>query len=280
MATTRRLNVRFLGVLVGTLAVLGPSVYFVNAYQVQRNSDAFKRCAHQAFEAQRFEEAAKFYYLFLIQHPDDVEARLGRGQALDKLPRKDLSNRKAVFDNFEYVLRLQPEQEDIRRREVDVALSVGERDVAMAHIETLLKGKYKNDGVLEQLLALCQAIGKDYSAAKENYESAIEHAPHHLVSYVQLANLYLTRDINKPKANEVTQRMLQKNGDKWEAHLAAAAILRYQGLPDDQEVAKALELAPNQAETILEAAATAQRRHRLDYARELLERRSQASEMS
>ena len=74
MAATRRVNVRFLGMLVGTLAVLGPSVYFVNAYQVRRNSIALKHRANQAFDDSRYAEAAKFYWLYLKQHPDDIEA--------------------------------------------------------------------------------------------------------------------------------------------------------------------------------------------------------------
>ena len=71
MAASRRVNVRFLGVLVGTLAILGPSVYFVNAYQVRRNSDALKNRATKAFDDGNYTDAAKYYYLYLKQHPDD-----------------------------------------------------------------------------------------------------------------------------------------------------------------------------------------------------------------
>jgi tetratricopeptide (TPR) repeat protein len=259
-------------VLVGALVVLGPSVYFVNAYQVQRNSDALKRRANQAFDEARFGEAAKYYYLYLIQHPDDIEARIGRAEALDKKSPKSLGDRKAVFDNFEYVLRLQPERDDIRRRQVDLALSIGERDLAMTHIQKLLEGNRKDDGELEQLQGLCYAVAKDDIQAEKSYELAIKHAPQHLASYVQLANLYLTRVHNPVKANEIRRQMVQENGEKWEAHLAAAEILRYQGQPEDQEVEKALQLAPDQPEAILEAAATAQRQHNFDRARELLER--------
>jgi tetratricopeptide (TPR) repeat protein len=272
MAATRRVNVRFLGVLVGALAILGPSVYFVNAYQVRRNADALKHRADQAYEEGRYLDAAKYYHLYLIQHPDDVKARIGCGQALDKKSPQTRADQVAAFENFDSVLRLEPDHDDIRRRQVDLALAIGERDVAMGHIKKLLDGSRKNDGELEQLLALCHAVRNEDAEAVKDYLLAIEHAPRHLPSYVQLANVYLTRTKERSKANDLKDQMLRENGDKWEAHLAAAAILRYQGLPEDEEVKKALELAPDKAETILEAAATAYRQHKLEEARALLER--------
>src|SRR5207302_7167961 len=130
----RRINVRFLGVLVGTFAVLGPSIYFVNAYQVRRNADALKRRADQASREGRYDDAAKFYYLYLKQHPDDLEARIGRGEALDKKPAKSMRDVQEAFENFQYVLRwefddedMRRRQDDIRRRQVDLALELGQR---------------------------------------------------------------------------------------------------------------------------------------------------------
>src|SRR5262245_31277803 len=117
MAATRKINVRFLGILLGSLVVLGTSVYFVNAFQVRRHADVLKRRAAQAFQEERYDVAAKYYYQYLIQHPDDVEARISRGQALDKKAPNDLGARKEAFNNFEYVLWRDPEQEEIRRRQ-------------------------------------------------------------------------------------------------------------------------------------------------------------------
>ncbi len=291
MAATRRVNVRFLGILVGTFAVLGPSIYFVNAYQVRRNSDALKQRASQAFDDGRYDDAAKFYYLYLKQHPDDIEARIGRAEALDKNPSKTLNDRKEAFDNFDYVLRWEADDQDmrrrqdgIRRRQVDLALELlaleprtaGEhRNQATAHIRKLLdaeKGSHKNDGVLEQLLAYCYVIGGEDDQAVTFYEKAIEHAPHHIASYSQLATFYLVRRKDPVRANAVKDRMLAENADRWEAHIVAAAILRSQGSADDAEVKKALELAPDKAETIHQAALAALRQHKLDDARALLER--------
>ncbi|HLJ94379.1 MAG TPA: tetratricopeptide repeat protein, partial [Gemmataceae bacterium] len=290
MAATRKINVRFLGILVGIVAILGPSVYFVNAYQVRRNSIALKFRAQQAFDDGRYDDAARFYYLYLKQHPDDIEARIGRGEALDKKPSKTLGDRKEAFENFQYVLRwdaddpdMRRRQDEIRRRQVDLAFDLltleprnaEHRNQAMAHIRKLLDpqtGTHKNDGVLEQLLALCYALGGEDDQAVTYYEKAMDHAPHHLASYSQFANYLLTRRKDPLKANTVKKRMLAENGDQWEAHLAAAAIARYQGAPDNEEINKALELAPDKAETIREAAAAAQRQHKLDEARALLER--------
>jgi cellulose synthase operon protein C len=272
MAAARTVNVRFLAVLVGALAVLGPSVYFVNAYQVRRHADTLKRRADQALHEERYEEAAKFFHLYLIQHPEDIEARIGWGKALDKKPAKTFEDMRQAFENFQFVLGLEPDHDDIRRRQVDLALETRQPNEAIVHIQKLLAGSRKNDGPLEQLLALCYVLRGEDDQAVTYYEKAIDHDPLHLTSYVQLANLYLTRRKEAAKANEVKERMLANNGDQWEAHLAAAAMLRYQRLADEEEVKKALELAPDKAETIVEAAATAQRQHKLDEARALLER--------
>jgi tetratricopeptide (TPR) repeat protein len=272
MAATRTVNVRFLGFLLGALAVFGTSVYFVNAYQVRRHADALKRRAEQARENGQYKEAAKYYHLYLLQHPEDIEARIGWGQALDKEPSKTLDDLRQAYENFQVVLGVEPEHDDIRRRQVDLALETGQPNEAMIHIQTLLDGKQKNDGILEQLLAQCYMMRGEDNQAVTYYEKSLEHAPFHLPTYIQLATLYLARRKEPAKANEVKDRMLARLGERWEAHLAAAAILRHQHLPDEEEVKKALELAPDKPETILEAAASAYRRNQLDDARGLLER--------
>lgn len=272
MAATRTVNFRFLVILLAVLAVLGPSVYFVNAYQVRRHADALKRRADQAFQEQRYEEAAKYYHLYLRQHPDDIQARISWGKALDKRTTRTVEDVRLIYENFQFVLGAEPGHDDLRRRQVDLALETRQPNEAIVHIQRLLDGSHKNDGELEQLLASCYVIRGEDDQAVAYYEKAIEHAPLHLPSYVQLMSLYLTRRKEPAKANEVKERMLAKLGDQWEARLAAAAVLRYQHLPEDEEVKKALELAPDKAETILEAAATAHRRHKLDEARALLER--------
>jgi tetratricopeptide (TPR) repeat protein len=272
MATNRTVNIRFLAILVGVLAVLGPSVYFVNAYQVRRHADALKRRADQALREEHFADAAKFYHYYLIQHPEDLEARIGWGKALDKKPARTADDVRQAFENFQFVLGAEPNHDDIRRRQVDLALETRQPNEAIVHIQALLNGSQKNDGVLEQQLAMCYVLRGEDDQAIRYYEKAIEHDPLRLTGYIQLANLYLNRRKEPAKASEVKERMLAINGDQWEAHLAAAALLRQQGLADDEEVKKAFELAPDKAETLLEAGATALRQHKLEEARALLER--------
>jgi tetratricopeptide (TPR) repeat protein len=272
MAANRAVNIRFLAILVGAVAVLGPSVYFVNAYQVRRHADALKYRADQALHDERYAEAAKFYHLYLIQHSEDLDARIGWGKALDKKPSRTADDVRQAFEIFQFVLAAEPEHDDIRRRQVDLALETRQPNEAIVHIQKLLEGSHKNDGLLEQLLAMCYVFRGEDDQAIRYYEKAIDHDPLTLTSYIQLANLYLTRRKEPAKADEVKDRMLAINGEQWEAHLAAAALLRQQRLPDDEEVKKALKLAPDKAETILEAGAVALRQHNLEEARALLER--------
>src|SRR5439155_26725034 len=104
-------------------------------------------------------------------------------------------------------------QDDIRRRQVDLALELGQRvdrtyvGEAMVHIQKLLDGSRKNNGVLEQLLARCYVIRSEDDQAVTFYEKAIEHDRHHLDSYSELALLYLARRRDPVKANAVKTEM-------------------------------------------------------------------------
>src|SRR5262249_15758701 len=147
----------------------------------------------QAFHEEHYAEAAKFYHLYLIQHPEDLEARIGWGKSLDKKPGRTADDIRQAFDNFQFVFGAEPEQDDIRPRQVDLALETRQPHEAIIHIQKLLDGSHKNDGRLEQLLAMCYVLRGDNDQAIRYYEKAIDHDPLTLTSYIQLANLYLTR---------------------------------------------------------------------------------------
>src|SRR5262249_39800144 len=161
-------------------------------------------------------------YLYLIQHPEDISARIGWGHALDKKPSKTFEDKRQAFENFQVVLGVEPDHDDIRRQQVDLALETRQPNEAMVHIQKLFDGKHKNDGELQQLLAHCYVIRGEDDQAVTYYEKAIEHDPFHLASYSELATLYLSRRKEPGKANEVKERMLEKLGEQWEARLVAA----------------------------------------------------------
>jgi cellulose synthase operon protein C len=271
MEPIRTLNVRFLAWLVASLMLLAGGVFSVHAFQVRRNSGVLKQQAELAEAEKRFDDAAKYYVLYLGYEPNDRAARLALARALGSKANKTLKDQKRIFEIYEAILREEPENHDLRRQAVDIALGMRRFNDALEHLGALLKGPCANDGRLEQLSAFCRAAKNDNDRAVTLYLRAITHAPAHRASYVQLAELYTRMDKVK-EADRVMLRLVNENKNDYRAHLARARYLGQRRMlqEQEQETIQAHTLAPNQSEAILAMADLSLSRRKFDEARAYL----------
>ncbi|TMQ35259.1 MAG: tetratricopeptide repeat protein [Planctomycetota bacterium] len=268
----RTVNVKFLSGLLASLMVLGLAVYSVHAIQTHRNAGVFLHYAERAEEEHRYDEAARYYRLYLGYAPHNNQARIALARMLE-MKAASYSDYHKIFDLYERVLRQEPDDKELRRRLVEIAIALRRYNDASDHLLLLLRGPYRDDGQLEQLYAFCLTRKNEPNRAIGYYHQATDHSPGHLPSYVQLANLYL--DQQKPaEADRIMKKMVDKNPNNYQAHLERAGYLRQRSQEKEmaKEIADAYRLAGDKRETMLGMAELARSRGNFDEARAYLKK--------
>jgi tetratricopeptide (TPR) repeat protein len=257
MALSRTVNIRLLLVLLVVFVVLGVSVHFVHGFNVRRSASALRERGEKAEGDGKYGEAASWYRRYCDIDPNNLDAWLKWGHALEQKKDKSAPEWMELFNVYENVLWRDPKQHEVRRKSVDVALLVRKVDHAIDSLGVLVKSTAQNDAKMEQLLAeLLTGVKRDDAMAREWFEKAIEHDPHHLPGFIGLARMWrrLKRDDD---ADKIMRKMIQANRDKYEAHLVLADHLQKRGKPlaeVEKEVEEALKQAPDKAEPHMAAA--------------------------
>jgi tetratricopeptide (TPR) repeat protein len=281
---TRSINVRFLCWLIAAGVILAVAVFSVHAYQMSRNANVFKRQAEEAEKENHFDVAARYYRLYMNYRPGDTEARRAWGQALDRKENKSRLELQQIATIFEEVLRHQ-EDNDLRRRLVDIYLNLRRFADVMSHLKVLLdKGSpLENDGELQQRLALCYNIQENRADAEKEYKRAIKNAPHHLPSYIEYADLLRRKKIkpdDEASADKIMLDMVLANQNNNQAHLERAKYLLKtepslkktdRTVEAAKEIRTSYKLAPTRVETILAMTDLALSESDLKSARQYLE---------
>jgi len=227
----RRFNLRFVLIGMALLLPIGVGVHFLHAYQVRRSAQVLLQRAHQLEEAGQIKEAAKYYRQYVGLAPDDIDARISLATALDDSA-DSLRRRFDALQVFEGILRDDPQQDDVRRRVIQLWMSPEFQQVsatrfedARTHIEFLLKSM-PGDGDLRFRLGVCHESGADFQQAAESYEQAITDGYREPDVYVQYARL-LRRRLEQPeRADELMSDMVEANPDLARAFLARALYRR------------------------------------------------------
>jgi tetratricopeptide (TPR) repeat protein len=206
----RRLNLRFLGIVLGVGVILGVGGHYLRAYQVRRNAGILRQKGDQAAEAGRLDEAIGQYRRYLALAPDDADAWADYGLVLDRTARSP-RDRATVFLALDRALRLK-DRADVRRRLVTVALDIGRSADARHHAEKLLEAS-PDDADLRHLLGRCLEADGEYAKAAAQFERAVARDATHIDSYVHLASLWRRR-LNKPaeQVDALMDRMVRANG--------------------------------------------------------------------
>jgi tetratricopeptide (TPR) repeat protein len=285
----RTLNIKFLIILLVAAALLGGGVYLVHGYQEKRNAGALLRRAEQAERKGDREEAEKYLSRYLAYRPDDGEALSRYGLILAGRADTGQGRQRALFV-LERALVHAPGRDDVRREAAKLAMrpELSRFQDARGHLEALLKTR-ADDGELELQLGEChETLGrtgkpdearKEYLQAQAFYEKAVAHAPHQVDGFVRLARL-LRGLLNEPDqadrvmdAREGKDGLIAKNPESFRAFLERAGYRKQSGLPGTaDDIARARQLAPDEADVIVAAAELAGEGGNLDEARGLLGR--------
>ena len=277
----RRLNVKFLVISLVGFASASVGVHQLHGYQVKRNASSLLRQADRAESGGDVVEANKFRERYLAYVPDDRDVLMKYSLTLasDEIA-KTAKERAQALAVLEKALLRDPGRDDARRRAARLAMDLRQLPDAKGHLEILVKST-PDDGESELLLGRCQEADGKFAEAAALYESARKHRPDLIESYTRLAGLLRTRLGEEARADrvmdavEVKDGLIAANGRSSRAYLERARYRKtYQvstpGIAAD--LARALELDPDDADTLLESASREREAGRLDEARVLLDR--------
>ncbi len=225
--------------------------------------------------------------LFLGYEPNHPAAFAKFGTILASLART-IDDRIRAVQTLEQALRLDANQPQIRRQIVDLTMGLGWYPVARTHLNILLDpgpsvghrdgGRTTaQESELEFLLAVCsESIHEDRDAVL-HYKKAIALAPQRIESYVRLSSLLRNRLTDADTADRVMDAREVKNGliaancRSFRAYLERGLYRKEFKIDgSDTDVAHALQLAPQEADVLLAAAALAVEREDVDAARQHL----------
>jgi tetratricopeptide (TPR) repeat protein len=265
----RKLNVRLLVVLIGFNLVLGVSLFALHYFQSGRIAKALLWQARHAEEENNLPRTVEYLKRYLDFAPEDTEERshfctLLAGEKFATLERRE----QALF-NMERVLREQPERDDIRRLLVRVAMELRRFDIAREQLDRLVQ-KYPKDGEVARLFGQWHDSQGHEREAAEWYEKSIQFAPQQIDCYVRLAEIL--RHPSDPSQQEQAQgagervldRLVANNPESYRAYLARARYRLATVAPAEArernaaDIARALELAPDEPDVLLMAIAQAQ----------------------
>lgn len=212
----RRLNIRLMGILLLSGTLLAGAAYAVHEYQVKRNAGSLLVQAERALANDDLRFAMDNYarYAQLVpQESAEPLAKLGVLQA-------DAGQLGQAYRSFEQSLFRNPRQDDIRHRQVELALGLRRYAEARQHIDALLPSR-PQDGRLRQWRADCEVGLAHFETAEKFYKEAIETDPGLVEAYARRA-LNLHDQLKSPlEALHVLNAMVEANPE-----IAQAYVLR------------------------------------------------------
>ncbi len=245
------------------IAVVASAVglYFLHEYQVRRTITTLIRRADQASAAGEKGQELDHLKRYLSYRQDDTDILQRYGLLLSTSPTPE--DRAAAIGTLERVLQRAPGRSDVRRKVADLALESNQIEAARQHYERLASIP-EGDAWAEEALGRCEERGKRYPEAASWLEKAIGHDPSMVSAHARLARL-LRQRLKKPEladrvmdARKVEAGVIAKNPESAQAYLERALYRQEFALPNgDDDLKRALALAPDDAEVLLTAAQTA-----------------------
>lgn len=267
-SSPRRLNVKLLLFLFLGAVVLGVGVHFLHGAQLRRSAGTLLAEADTAEKQGENVKAVDYLERFLSYNPNDVPTleRLGGLLAKSDNP---VAKARAV-QVYEKALQKDPKRDATRRALVEHMLALDQSlySSARPHIEILLKSD-PLDGRLHYLMGRCEEGNNNPKNAIDQYLQAKANARDQVDAYVRLAELYRSHEKNTGDADKTMDAMIAANPKSAAAYFARARYRAQSNKADVteaalQDLAKALELDPDNAEILL--ASAMQARAKKDYA--------------
>ena len=273
----RRLNVRLFVILLVSVGLGAALIQGVHAIQVRRHAGAFLREADRAEKEGKRREATDDLRKYLLLNPDDTKTTLRLGNLLF-----DQARDHEAQTVLGQVAQREPNNDDVRRRLVEISLRQRRYQDARYQLKEYLLKSHAEEGQLYFQLGTCdQALG-EFDAAAAAFRQAIAKKPDLLTAYDRLAGLLADRLENGAQAATLLNEMIARNPNASKAYVLRGAFLQsHSGQPMVQaavlgadkmknaqprrdvlarsfaDAKRALELAPNDSETLVLAAESA-----------------------
>lgn len=273
----RRLNLVFLAILLVGMALLGGGMHLVHGFQMHRNAARLLDRAHRAEDANELARVDEVLGHYLSLRDEDAATWSWYARVVD---RRDTARARVERSYLvsEQALRHNPADRDLKRRCADLAMELGRHGDAQRLLTELFEraennAKASERAELEDLLGQCEeALGR-YEDAGRWFAHAIEHDPHRVDAFDRLARLLRTKLGQDEQANATIRDMIARNDASGRAYAYRWRYARDLAPPaNDRDVAKALELAPDDREVLITAAMAAEQKQDLAAMRTYLAR--------
>ena len=278
IASMKRLNTKLV-VLLGLgfcFAVVG--THLLHGYQVNRNADSLKERAAEANKAGEIVEEVRLLSRFLQYRPEDIDARISLLKSAQKAAMEtgDMAYWRMTFTGFERAIQNNPENTELLREWLNFVIQPFVGRTADA-VDCLKKLDAQNELLAEdkvswarcdlQLGQTDQAVDRlseliGFDKTTEEFLDTPGTDPKELSAYRLLAAIYNGRikasdDLEVPGL--ILDKMVAENQENYKAYIIRADFLSQlvkeggydQGYPD---VKKALQLGPDEIDTLITAA--------------------------
>jgi tetratricopeptide (TPR) repeat protein len=250
----RKLNIKFLAILLIATFAIGLAFHLQHRRQVYRSVDAYLRRVNEAENLGNYKKAAHNLRIYLTLRPNDLDATaryafmISRDEA--KAGRADLENAARML---EMLLVRKHENPAIQRRLVQIYAQLRLYTEARAHLTRLLELS-PQDGELQYQMGEILEGMNDYVEATKYYELARQFAPNKLEAYSRLARLLRTQlrapnraDVVMDVAQGPAEGIIAKNPNVAKAYIERGRYRFEFGLPGAAEdAARGLELSPDE----------------------------------
>ncbi|MGD9644476.1 MAG: tetratricopeptide repeat protein [Pirellulales bacterium] len=286
--------------LIGTvvlLVIVGPAAYFLHAYQVNRNSAsllAYAQRGQRSAESltdkhatsgeirRKWTAAADYYQRYVKLRPDDLAGRIGMAQCSDRLAVTPNQKSRASL-LYTQALGLDPDNIELRSRNAELLLQLGKWKSADAEAARVLAAKPQDVTCLRvralaaYLVARVEGRQGDWKGVADRLENALAQRPDDIELALGLADLY--RRIlgqsepaeHAARADAVIDRMVRAAPERADVLVARCRYRIRFSLPGaDEDLDRALELAPRDPGVLFAAGDRARRAGKLEEARRYL----------
>lgn len=284
-AVVRRINFKFLLILLVSLFVVAGGFFGLRQFQVSRNAGSKLEMARASLEEGKVAEALLLFGQYVSLRPNDDEAfaeysklLLGRATAPDAT-RNDVAR---AFNTLESAVLRNPDNDELRQQLAEFQLRVGRATDARDHLIVLeerlanpatdaatdpeaAKKRAEQAGRVQLLKASSYLASGDFDEAARSVAGLVgydltqrrfldtaDEIKAESDAYVMLAAILQERMESPDDARVVLEQLVKQRGDESRAWLALSAWHRERGSMDDatRAVAKATELAPDDANSV------------------------------
>jgi tetratricopeptide (TPR) repeat protein len=257
----RTLNLAFLAILVVGLGLVGGGLHLAHGVQMRRNASTLLDRAHRAEADNRPADAEKALGWYLSLRPDDGPTWAWYAKVVDShdAGRGQLERNYLVYQQA--LSRDESGDRALKRRAADLAMELGRHGDARnllteLHDAAAADTTAAQRAELEDLLGQCErALGRHAEAA-EWFARAIEHDSSRVDAYDRLARLRRSEMRQDAAADAAIADMIARNPRSGRAYARRWRYARELApQADDKDITRALELAPDDREVLLTAAA-------------------------